>query len=169
MAGTKGNQNAVGHEAYNKVDLDKEADALIEWSEKPDSTSLQQFTYHKDYLLASFDHFVKRSDRFRAALIKAKERIAFNRERLLHEGKFHQASFNKSAHVYDCLMKKQDRDDFVFKTEVQEQIKHKYSQQSALPPNNQNLINDSKEIESLDPGAIQSEATSVDQTSPETI
>lgn len=98
-----GNQLAVGHGCGrpSKYDLDKEAADLDEWSKREDARSLFEFTFDKDYLAQELTDFAHRSEVFRLALNKAKERISSNREKLVSKGLLHATAWNRSASLYD--------------------------------------------------------------------
>lgn len=97
-----GNQNALGHGCGRppKYDLDKEADELLEWSKKPDSTAIYQFTDNKDYLADELDEFADRNVNFALALKKAKERIGQRREEHCNMGTMNYGVWNRSAAIY---------------------------------------------------------------------
>ncbi len=98
----KGNKNAVGNKGGRppKYDLLKEAEELLSWSSKDDSTSLYQFTDRKDYLAEQLSQFAEREPEFASALKKAKERIGQRREQQCSTGQMNYGVWNRSAALY---------------------------------------------------------------------
>jgi hypothetical protein len=78
----------------------KELDA---WSLKDDSMSLYQFTYDKTYLAQQLTEFAQQSDIFSLVLRKAKERLAYRREKKCNEDKLKEKIWSKTLHHYDKL------------------------------------------------------------------
>lgn len=112
MAAPKGNQYAVGNSggAPCKYDLEQESRELLEFSLRPDATSIYQFVNPKDYSVTSLRDFCNQSKVFSQAYSKAKERIGLNRERLLHDSKFNETVYKKSSGIYDPLMHEYEED-----------------------------------------------------------
>lgn len=88
----------------DKFDLIKEAEDLLAWASKDNSTSLYEFTYHKDYLAQELTDFAIREPKFALALKKAKERIAINREGGCNRGTLNYGVWHRSAHMYDKIL-----------------------------------------------------------------
>ena len=149
MAAPKGNKYAVGNQGGRPpvYDLDKEAALLEEWSSKPNSVCLYDFTYDKKYLAQQLSIFAKSSHVFNLALNKAKERIARNRLNLLNNGSLHQAAWNRSASLYDRMLrdhedseKDKDLQRDMKRDEYRETIKAEAEAKRGIPPG-QLLIN----------------------------
>jgi len=69
-----------------RYDLDNEADELLEWSKQDDALRLYAFVDNKDYDYSKLSSFANRSEKFKKALAKAKDRIAYRREALVSQG-----------------------------------------------------------------------------------
>ncbi len=110
-AAMMGNQNALGHGfgRPSKYDLVKEAKDLDEWSKKPDSTSLYQFTNDKDYLHDELDDFADRCPIFALTLKKTKERIGQRREEYCNSGAMNYGVWNRSQALYHSKLHKFER------------------------------------------------------------
>lgn len=102
----KGSKNALGNSGGRppEWDLDKEADELLEWSLKEDSTSLYQFTDLKEYLAQQLSQFAEQNTKFSLALRKAKERIGIRRERGANIGTIRNNVWERYAPVYDTML-----------------------------------------------------------------
>lgn len=113
MPAPRGNQYAIDNQGGRppKYDLTKEAQDLNEWSKTPDSQCLYQFTYYKPYLAAQLTEFAQQNEEFSLALKKAKERIAVHRENACSQGKLHHRIWNRSARLYDHMLKEQEDTD----------------------------------------------------------
>lgn len=94
-----------------KYDLSEEAQKLDLWSKQPDSYSIYEFTYDKDYCAQELTRFCKESEIFSLGLKKAKERLVVNRERAVHAGVFNYGIYNRNARVYDYLLREQENED----------------------------------------------------------
>lgn len=95
-----------------KYDLIEEARLLDEWSIKPNSTSLYQFTDEKTYLAQDLSVFASACDEFNLSLKKAKERIGQRRSNACDANTMNYGVWNRSVRVYDPLVKGQeDADD----------------------------------------------------------
>lgn len=109
-----GNKAALGNPnsgAPEKYDLNKEAEDLLNWSDIPSSTTLYDFTDKKEYLAEQLCQFAKRSAVFASALKKAKERIGRNRERKCSDQTMNYGVWNRSASLYDPMLRSYERDE----------------------------------------------------------
>jgi hypothetical protein len=93
---------------YTKEYLDKEAIELIKWSQSDNATSLYKFTYDKDYCASDLSEFCDRSQDFRKALVKAKERIANNREESCNKQLLDKTIWARTVRMYDNLLTKEE-------------------------------------------------------------
>ncbi len=110
MPAPVGNQYALGNQGGrpSKYDLIKEAQELLEWSKSSNSLCLYQFTFDKPYLAVQLTEFAQKNEEFSLALKKAKERIAVHRAEACNQGKLHQRIWNRSARLYDHMLKEQE-------------------------------------------------------------
>jgi hypothetical protein len=124
----KGNKAAVGSENSGrprKYDYIQEAKELDEWSKKPDSTAIYQFTYDKDYLADELDEFADREPVFALALRKAKERIGQNREAHCNAGAMRDCVWARSQTIYHPKLRNHERQDKLFEIEAKMQLEAK--------------------------------------------
>jgi hypothetical protein len=115
-----GNRNALGNEGGRppKYDLEKEADVLLEWAKKPDSTALYQFTNDKEYLYDDLDDFAIRSPKFSLALKKAKELIGQHREEHCNIGTMNYGVWSRSQAIYHAHLHKFERAEKAYEVEL---------------------------------------------------
>lgn len=125
-----------------KYDLLKEAQDLLDWSTKPDSTTLYDFTYFKDYLATELTVFAQREPKFALALKKAKERIGKNREIQCSKQTMNYGVWSRSAAMYDTMLK--DHEEDIKDKEMKRRItistyelekKAALDKKNAIPPN----------------------------------
>jgi hypothetical protein len=127
-----GNQNALGSTTNgrpSKYDLIKEAKDLEEWSAKPDSTSMYQFTNDKDYLHDELDDFADRCPVFALAFKKAKERVGQRREEYCNAGTMNYGVWNRSQAIYHSKLHKFERAEKAYDVEIKTK-----AEAASMPP-----------------------------------
>ena len=109
----EGNTASVGNKGgrprhYSKDEL---IQYLDEFSLKEDAITMGQFSAEynvcSDYIYNMMDKEPEIVEMYRIA----KNRIGIRREKLLHAGAFHVASYNKNQHFFDTHIRKETRDD----------------------------------------------------------
>ena len=113
MAAPKGNKHALGNEGGRppRFDLDKEAEAFIEWADQEDSLVLRLFAAIRGYFDQSKLHqYSEQSVKFRQAFNYARLKIGARREQLLLTGKGHPAPFQRYAALYDSDLKEHEKE-----------------------------------------------------------
>jgi len=97
-----GNQAAKGHGFGRPFtrDPEVEAEAIIEWAQRPDSIILYKFALSRGYLPNKCNDMAERSSVFREAYEFAKLMVASNREEGLHSGAVNQSAWNRYAGMY---------------------------------------------------------------------
>lgn len=96
---------------------------LLQWAALPDSLNLNKFCCTRNPPLSPVKllAFVKEDEEFREAYEAAKTFLAYRREEGLVLGTMHQAAYNKNAHVYDLIMKYEDREGAEFESNLRKQ------------------------------------------------
>ena len=123
----EGNTASVGNKGgrprhYSKDEL---IQYLDEFSLKEDAITMGQFSAEynvcSDYIYTMMEVEPEIIEMYKIA----KNRIGIRREKLLHDGKFHVASYNKNQHFFDTHIRKETRADKKEDIKYAAEVKHK--------------------------------------------
>ena len=99
---------------------------LDEFSLKDDAITMGQFSAEYNVSSTTIFEMMEKEPEIAKSYNIAKDRIGARRERLLHDGKFHQASYNKNQHFFDTHIRKETRadkkEDIKYAAEVKQQL-----------------------------------------------
>ncbi len=145
----KGNKNALGNQGGRppKYDLLIEAQELLEWSLKDDSTAIYQFTNLKEYCADELNDFADRCSVFALALKKAKERVGQRREQKCSTGEMNYGVWNRSAPIYHKQLHKFEES--IKDADMQRKIKiadHENEKNKLTPPREEILASEDENI-----------------------
>lgn len=126
MPGPIGNKHALGCKTngrpvkYTPEIKKKEFQDLLEWSKKPTSFNLLDYTYDKDYTLSQLGEWARENDDFSRAYRKAKERLGQNIRKQLHEKKnpYNQSAYHREIGNYDSDLNAYERAEKTFEYEL---------------------------------------------------
>lgn len=122
MGAPKGNQNALGHGRPVKYTWEIKHqiyDDLVEWSKKPDSFNILEFTFDKDYGACDISTWAHEDDYFSKALKKAKERLGNNIRKKLadKDDPYNYGAFQREIGMYDSLLRTHEREEKKYEAE----------------------------------------------------
>jgi tetratricopeptide (TPR) repeat protein len=126
MAAPRGNKYAAGCNTsgrpmkYTPEVKKKEFKDLLEWSKKPTSFNLLDYTYDKDYTLSMLGEWARENDEYSRAYRKAKERLGQNIRKQLTDKKnpYNQSAYHREIGNYDCDLNAYERAEKIFEANL---------------------------------------------------
>lgn len=102
--------------------IQKEADALDEWSKSDTCHKLLDFCIQRDLIYEDIEYFESISPTFSRSLKKAKLKIAANREDMVNKEQINYGAYNRYVGLYDPMLKKYERAEKAYEAELKKQI-----------------------------------------------
>lgn len=108
-----------------KYDLDKEADDLIEWANKPTSLIMKTFAVPKEY---TYEHMLawvreRHNEKFSQCYAKAQSIVAARREEMVLKGELNQKYFDRFVVLYDRELRATERE--ISREKIQDELELK--------------------------------------------
>jgi len=102
--------------------IQKEADALAEWSKSDTCHKLLDFCIERDLIYEDIEYFESISPTFSRCLKKAKLKIAANREDMVNKEQINYGAYSRYINMYDPMLYKHERAEKAYEAELKKQI-----------------------------------------------